>query len=145
MTGNQDKGAISDWWRDNPQTYGEAHGQTDYQDGAYTFGTKAFFERVDNEFIEWNRPLHDKKPFDRIFPYADYGAGAKVLEIGCGMGTMAMHWAKNGSSVTAVDLNPKSIEQTKTRFDEYGLRGVIQTEDANALSFEPASFDYTYS
>jgi 2-polyprenyl-3-methyl-5-hydroxy-6-metoxy-1,4-benzoquinol methylase len=50
--------------------------------------------------------LHNEAgPFGAIFPYAAMRQ-RKVLEIGCGMGSMAMNWAKHGADVSAIDLNP---------------------------------------
>ena len=43
-----------------------------YDDGHYEMGSIEFFNRVDSEFYAWNKPLHEKKPFDRLFPYAEY-------------------------------------------------------------------------
>jgi SAM-dependent methyltransferase len=133
------------WWRDNPMTYGAEHGRTGYRDGEYEMGTAEFFERLDHEFYDWNHPLHGARPFDRLFPYDDYGAGARVLEIGCGLGTMAMNWAKNGVDMTAVDLNPTSIEQTRKRFHLMGLGGRIELMDGRQLDLPDGYFDYVYS
>ena len=69
-----------------------------------------------------------------MFPYELYGNGAKVLEIGCGMGTMAMNWARNGAQVTAVDLNPVSIRETQRRFSLLGLNASSRLMDGNALA-----------
>lgn len=142
MTANRD---IQQWWASNPMTYGTTHGQTRYQEGQYPIGSREFFGRLDAEFYSWNQPLHAHRPFDRLFPYEAYTDGAKVLEIGCGMGTMAMNWALNGSSITAVDLNPTSIEQSTKRFDLMGLNGDIRLMDANQLDFPAGFFDYGYS
>jgi SAM-dependent methyltransferase len=136
---------VQAWWRDHPMTYGSVHGETRYADGAFEMGTPPFFERLDREFYSWNRPLHGKRPFDRLFPYERYGAAARVLEIGCGLGTMAMNWARNGADVTAVDLNPTSIEQTRKRFALLGLAGRIELMDARRLDLPDAHFDYVYS
>jgi len=89
--------------------------------------------------------LHGRDPFDRLFPYGDFGPGSRVLEIGCGLGTMAMAWAKRGVDLTAVDLNPVSVAQTRRRFELFGLPGRIETMDARALELPDASFDYVYS
>jgi 2-polyprenyl-3-methyl-5-hydroxy-6-metoxy-1,4-benzoquinol methylase len=140
-----DNRAVQDWWRDNPMTYGVEHGRTDYKDGRFEMGSVEFFERLDREFYGWNRPLHGKGPFDRLFPYARYGGGGKVLEIGCGLGTMAMNWARNGADVTAIDLNPTSIEQTRKRFALMGLNGRVEMMDSRQLALPDASFDYAYS
>ena len=138
------KNDIKDWWAQNPMTYGETHGQTSYNDGSFEMGTKEFFDRIDQEFYSWNKPLHNQKPFDKLFPY-DLYKGKKVLEIGCGLGTMLMNWAKNGANCTGVDLNPTSIEQSQKRFDLHGLTADIRLEDANQLPFEDNQFDYIWS
>jgi SAM-dependent methyltransferase len=126
-------------------TYGAEHGRTVYDDAAYEMGSQAFFDRLDREFYSWNKPLHGARPFDRLFPYQEYQDGKKVLEIGCGLGTLAMNWARNGAEITAVDLNPTSIEQTRRRFDLMELSGRIEPMDARHLAFADASFDYVYS
>lgn len=143
------KDSISSWWADNPMTYGDEHGKTVYaksgQDGEVDFRSLEFFRTADEEFYSWNTPLHDETgKFGRIFPYADY-KGRKVLEIGCGMGCMAMNWARAGARMTAVDLNPVAVEQTMARFELMDLEGDVHSEDANSLSFGDSSFDYVYS
>lgn len=135
---------IQNWWAQNPMTYGETHGQTIFKEGEFEMGTQAFFNRIDQEFYSWNKPLHIQKPFDKLFPY-DLYKGKKVLEIGCGLGTMLMNWAKNGAECTAVDLNPTSVEQTKKRFALHRLMADIRLEDANQLPFENNTFDYVWS
>ena len=144
-----DKREISDWWSKNPMTYALDHGATDYKEGTGTvgtsLGTREFFETADKQLYAWNEPLHDGPiPFGKIFPYARY-RGRPVLEIGCGMGGMAMLWSASGALLTAVDLNPTAIEQTRRRLDVFDLAGRVQLEDANHLSFADASFDYVYS
>lgn len=142
MTGSKE---VQDWWSDHPMTYGATHGQTEYEDGGYEMGTREFFLRLDAEFYSWNKPLHRKRPFDCLFPFEKFGAGAKVLEIGCGLGTMAMQWAKNGATLTAVDLNPTAIAQTRRRFELFELQGSIHEQDATHLEFPDHTFDYVYS
>ncbi|MDR0198858.1 MAG: methyltransferase [Methanomassiliicoccaceae archaeon] len=43
----------------------------------------------------------------------DVSDGERVLEIGCGSGVVAIHCAKNGASVTAVDINPAAVALTR--------------------------------
>lgn len=135
---------IQNWWAENPMTYGETHGQTVFNDGSFEMGTRDFFDRIDQEFYSWNKPLHKQKPFDKLFPYSLY-KGKKVLEIGCGLGAMLMNWAKNGADCTGIDLNPTSIEQSKKRFELHGLTADIRLEDANHLPFDDNYFDYVWS
>lgn len=138
------KEAIQDWWKTNPMTYGAVHGQAGYEDGQYELGTREFFNRVDREFYSWNKPLHGTRPFDKIFPYDQY-KDKKVLEIGCGLGTMLMNWAKTGADCTGIDLNPTSIHQTKKRFELNNLDADIQLADSRNLPFPKETFDYVYS
>lgn len=140
-----DKSEIRQWWTDNPMVYGSVHGRADYSGQAFELGTIEFFRRVDDEFYSWNSSLHDSRHFDRLFPYDRYAKGARVLEIGCGMGTMAMNWAQNGTDVTAVDLNPVAIAQTRRRFELLGLKGEVRLADGNTLPFDDSAFDYVYS
>ncbi len=144
------KHVIRDWWASRPMTYAHEHGGTDFDVGdgsrrSAELGSREFFELADERFYSWNRPLHsDGVPFKRIFDY-DALRGRDVLEIGCGMGCMAMNWASQGARVTAVDLNPTSVAQTRRRFELFGLSGRIEEADAERLPFNDASFDYVYS
>lgn len=133
---------VRQWWSQNPQTFATLHGETVYGDGQYELGSREFFERVDQEFFAWNRPLHDRRPFDRLFPFT---AGWRVLEVGCGMGTMAMQWCQNGASLTAVDLSPTSVAMTRKRLELFGYEAQVREMDGRNLAFNDDSFDYCYS
>ncbi len=150
MAGEVTKQLIRDWWAAAPQTYGTVHGQATYEteDGrteAFSLGTRDFFEHVDRTFYKWTDGLHTEDAFfARLFTYEQY-RNLDVLEIGCGLGTMAMNWARQGAKITAIDLNPISVAQTSQRFKLYGLTGLILQMDANNLSFGDQAFDYVYS
>jgi 2-polyprenyl-3-methyl-5-hydroxy-6-metoxy-1,4-benzoquinol methylase len=135
---------IARWWSSRPMTYGRVHGGTDYKDGIAEIGSREFFEAADRQFYAWNTPLHETRPFGRIFPYAEY-AGKDVLEIGCGMGAMAMNWAQHGAHVTAIDLTEAAVQQTRRRFALWGLAGDMRQADARNLPFADGAFDYVYS
>ncbi len=137
---------VEGWWATNPMTYGDVHGGDKYlgDNDSYELGSIKMFEKMDDTFYAWNKPLHTERPFGKIFPYEKY-KGKRVLEVGCGLGTMSMNWAKAGADVTAIDLNQTSIDQTTLRFKAMELSGDIQQMDANALEFDDDSFDYVYS
>jgi SAM-dependent methyltransferase len=135
---------IAQWWSSRPMTYGRIHGGTDYKDASVEMGSRDFFAAADRQFFAWNAPLHDARPFGRLFPYERY-RDRDVLEIGCGMGAMAMGWAQQGARVTAVDLSAAGVAQTRRRFALWDLAGDIRQADARQLPFAAASFDYVYS
>ena len=147
---DKSKTDIKEWWASNPMTYAVTHGQTEYRarDGrtlSIPLGTREFFEQADQQLLDWNKPLHrDGRPFSTIFPY-DAMQGKPVLEVGCGMGGMAMQWARAGARLSAVDLNPVAVAQTRRRFELFGLTAQIQEMDARHLEFPDDTFDYVYS
>lgn len=144
------KNALRDWWARFPQTYGKEHGKPIYsfQDGknvSMQLSTPEFFDMVDKTFYSWNKPLHTADSyFGKIFDYNRYN-GKNVLEVGCGLGTMAMNWAKHGALITAIDLNPVAVQQTKRRFQFLDLKGHLLESDGESLPFKNDVFDYAYS
>src|SRR5438876_4850820 len=130
----EESNSVGDWWSKNPQTYGDVHGQALYDGELHSKGDQAFFENADRVLFEWNHHLHDKEPFDRLFPFARFRA-KRVLEIGCGMGAMASLWARQNADVTAVDLAPLSVEMSRRRFSLMGLHGRILEADGRTLPF----------
>jgi SAM-dependent methyltransferase len=131
-------------------TYGTEHGTAHYDVGDgrqadYIPGSLEFFQQIDRTLNSWNRPLHDESgPFGRIFNYAKY-SDKPVLEVGCGMGSMAMYWSQRGARITAVDLSGTAVEQTTRRLALMNLPGTVRQEDSRSLSFANNSFDYAYS
>jgi ubiquinone/menaquinone biosynthesis C-methylase UbiE len=101
-------------------------------------GTKAFFEKV--EEIRYNEEYH----IPSIVPFQKQ-RGKRVLEIGCGLGTDLLQFARNGAIVTGVDLTRRGIELTKKRFDIYKLPGEFMVVNAEKLPFEDNTFDFIYS
>jgi 2-polyprenyl-3-methyl-5-hydroxy-6-metoxy-1,4-benzoquinol methylase len=74
--------------------------------------------------------------------------GKRVLEIGCGIGTDTMNFARAGADVTAVDLSERSLEIAHQRAATYGLPN-IRFYHGNAeelTSFVPrGDYDLIYS
>ena len=71
--------------------------------------------------------------------------GARLLEIGCGMGTDLLQFARGGARCIGVDLTPRSIEITQHRFKLYGADGRFMISDGEHLPFADESFDVVYS
>lgn len=74
--------------------------------------------------------------------------GKKVLEIGCGIGTDATNFAKNGADYTGIELSDVSLNIIKKRFELFGLKGNFYNLDAqnfDELSKVGNDFDLIYS
>lgn len=73
--------------------------------------------------------------------------GQRVLEIGCGLGTDAVNFARAGADYTGVDLSPVSLALAKQRFAVFGLQGEFHCGDAEHLQdFLPVKrYDLIYS
>ncbi len=71
--------------------------------------------------------------------------GAKLLEIGCGMGDDSAQWAKRGMQVTALDLTQPAIDCTSLRFAKCGLEGEFVLGNGEDLDFADNTFDVVYS
>jgi ubiquinone/menaquinone biosynthesis C-methylase UbiE len=72
-----------------------------------------------------------------------------VLEIGCGIGTDTINFARAGATVTAVDLSTESINLAKKRAEVFGVSDQITFYQGNAellSEFVPVGeYDLVYS
>jgi SAM-dependent methyltransferase len=71
----------------------------------------------------------------------------RVLEIGCGIGTDAVNFARHGAVYTGVDLSDVSIALARQRFAAFGLAGNLLVHNAEEPhhALPNASFDLVYS
>lgn len=105
-------------------------------------GTKLYFDEVESRkyFVE---------PHIQRFAQFSRWKDKKVLEIGCGIGTDTMNFARSGAKVTAVELSGKSLEIARRRAEVFGLENRIDfyPGDAEKLSqFVPQEpYDLIYS
>ena len=105
-------------------------------------GTREYFDEVEKRkyFVEPHIP--DFAQFDRW-------KGLKVLEVGCGIGTDTINFARAGALVTAVELSDESLKIAKQRVKVFGLEERVSFFQANAeelsqsVPIEP--FDLVYS
>ena len=80
-------------------------------------GEKQYFEEVEQRkyFVEPHIPR---------FAEFERWKGKRVLEIGCGIGTDTMNFARAGADVTAVDLSDRSLEIARERARVLGVTNV---------------------
>lgn len=67
--------------------------------------------------------------------------GARVLDVGCQCGALAVALAERGASVTGVDVAEPLLEGARARARGYGVRATFVRAEAESLPFEDASFD----
>lgn len=105
-------------------------------------GTREYFDEVEARkyFVE---------PHISRFAQFERWQGKKVLEIGCGIGTDTINFARHSALVTAVELSEKSLEVAKKRAEVYGLQDRIRFYCGNAeelSKFLPIElYDLVYS
>lgn len=107
-----------------------------------TVGSREYFDEVEARkyFVEPHIPLFAE------FPRWE---GKTVLEIGCGMGTDTINFARAGAKVTAVDLSEESLQLARQRAEVYGLADRITFVQADAEQLTrfvpPRPYDLVYS
>jgi len=103
-------------------------------------GTIEYFDEVEKKkfFVE---------PHIKSFSHFNEWEGKKVLEIGCGLATAGINFARYGADYTGVELSDESLELAKKRFDVYGKDGRFYSGNAEQLSsFVPVeTYDLIYS
>ena len=105
----------------------------------HELGTREFFERVERHRYEQYAPW-----MPRVMEF-DKFRGARLLEIGCGMGTDLLQFARGGARCVGIDLTPRSVEITRHRFALYGAPGNFTIADGEQLPFASDTFDVVYS
>jgi len=130
MVAEEKKKAREQWTHDPAgAVYGRAH----------EFGTREFFDEVEHHRYEEYAPWMPK-----VMGFSDF-AGQRLLEVGCGMGTDLLQFARGGADVTGVDLTPRSVETSRHHLGLYGQSGDFALTDAEKLPFADKSFDVVYS
>ena len=105
-------------------------------------GSRQYFDEVETRkyFVESHIPG---------FAQFERWNGKKVLEIGCGIGTDTISFARAGAHVTTVDLSEKSMELARRRASVFGLEDRIRFFAGNAerlANFLPVErYDLLYS
>jgi ubiquinone/menaquinone biosynthesis C-methylase UbiE len=68
-------------------------------------------------------------------------SGAKVLDVACGTGNLAIPLARRGAVVTGVDIATNLLAQARERAAAENLTATFDEGDAEALPYGDASFD----
>ena len=82
-----------------------------------------------------------------LFSFAQFTRyrGWRVLEIGVGIGTDFMQWARAGCRATGLDLTEDGVRHVKRWLELESLDGEVGRANAEWLPFDDGSFDLVYS
>jgi SAM-dependent methyltransferase len=108
-------------------------------DREHELGTREFFDAIErhrySEYAPW---------MPRVMGF-DQFRDARLLEIGCGMGTDLLQFARGGARCVGLDLTPRSVQITRHRFKLYDTGGAFMIGDGEHLPFGSETFDVVYS
>jgi 2-polyprenyl-3-methyl-5-hydroxy-6-metoxy-1,4-benzoquinol methylase len=100
-------------------------------------GSREYFDEVEARkyFVEPHIP-----------GFADFARwkGKRVLEVGCGIGTDSINFARAGAELTAVDLSGESLQIAEQRAGVMGVADRIEFIQANAEELTSAVSDGPY-
>lgn len=109
---------VRDYWNRRP---------CNLRHGTAPIGTREYFDQVEAR-------KYMVEPHIPAFTEFEKWRGKKVLEIGCGLGTAAVSFARAGADYTAVELSVESLKLAQQRFEVYGLKGRFYSGNAEELS-----------
>ncbi|WP_428390243.1 magnesium protoporphyrin IX methyltransferase [Lichenicoccus sp.] len=115
---------------------------------------EAYFDRT--AFEAWSRLTSDA-PLGRIRATVRAGrdrmratlldwlpadlSGCRVLDAGCGTGSLSVEAARRGADVLAIDLSPTLLDLARTRLPA-GLRGSVRFQPGDMLDASHGRFDH---
>jgi 2-polyprenyl-3-methyl-5-hydroxy-6-metoxy-1,4-benzoquinol methylase len=126
--------AVRDYWNERP---------CNIRHSPRPVGSRGYFDEVEQRkyFVEPHIPRFADFPRWR---------GRRVLEIGCGIGTDTISFARHGAQVTAVDLTENALDVARRRAQVFGLEERIRFYRANAeelsdvVPIEPYDLIYSF-
>jgi len=122
--------AIRDYWN---------HRIHDLEMTDQPVGTKAFFDDLDEYRFD---KLHY---LPQLVDFSSF-KGQRLLEVGCGIGTDLVRFAKGGARVTGVDLAQTAIDLARKNFELNGVApGELRVANGEALPYGDGSFDAVYA
>ncbi len=99
----------------------------------------------------WNTGDYDKfsrymeRDAEEFYQRLGVKPGARLLDVGCGAGQLALIGARAGAQVTGSDIAPSWIERAKARATAEGLSIQFEEGDAEALPYKDGQFDVVVS
>jgi SAM-dependent methyltransferase len=131
--------------------------------------TRSADESLEGKVREyWNRRIHDlemtaqpvgsREFFDELDEYrfdklaylpriVDFNGyrGRRLVEVGCGIGTDLVRFARGGAHVVGVDLSETAVRLARANLDTHEVPGALLIADGGRLPFPDDSVDVCYA
>ena len=72
-------------------------------------------------------------------------APARVADLGCGTGTLAVLLAEHGYAVDGLDVSPEMVSRARAKAEVADVAVEVRVGDANAPELDPAAYDVVLS
>src|SRR5205085_989678 len=115
---NRPKEEVKRYWEKTPCGAGDV--------ASLREGSLEFFDEVERQRYKGDSFMFDVVPFNSW-------NGKRVLEVGCGLGTDLLQFARGGAKVYGIDLTEKGARLTRRRLKLYGHDGEIVVGDSERL------------
>jgi SAM-dependent methyltransferase len=103
-------------------------------------GNPVDWGRTSTDYAAW-RPNYPDRFFELLKTLGIGFAGQRILDLGTGVGFLALRFAQNGSSVVGIDIAQGQIEEARHRALSMGAGAEFLTVPAEDTGLPTASFD----
>lgn len=106
---------------------------------SHPVGSREFFDDLDDYRFD---KLHY---LPRVVDFSGY-QGQRVLEVGCGIGTDLVRFARGGAMVTGIDLSQTAIDLARLNVELHGAHAdELRVANGEALPYADGTFDVVYA
>lgn len=105
---------------------------------AQPVGSREFFDELDDYRF-------DKLAYlPKVVDFNGY-SGRRLVEVGCGIGTDLVRFARGGAKVVGVDLSETAVQLARANLDTHRVRGSVMVADGARLPLPNDSTDVLYA
>ena len=114
MLNNKLKERVCNHWNNNPMDYDQVN---------VKIGSKEYYKQINNQFYDtcYFGQTKGEPLFSRLIDYKKL-KGKKVLEVGCGAGTIAVEFAK---AYTKKQTKKMFLKFKKIKFETFGVKNEV--------------------